>query len=186
MWRTWKLFLANQDVSALKFNEKFFVNDRFLYMQTYLEVGRHVVLLLVQDFAGFWVKTVEEMVQRPGRIHSSQLSNHAGCIRWSWGPHRWAELASRVYWLHGTTTTAFEIPYRCKIQTICWTSAPHHGLFFHGNFEFQYFRHLGQIGSKAMLPTERIWKISPKDSEIRRSFYSRNMNFRYNNISFLT
>lgn len=185
MWRTWKLFLANQDVLVLKFNEKFFTSDRFLCMQAYLEVGRHVVLLFIQDFSGFWAKTVEEMVQRSGRIHPSQLSNHAGCMRWSWGLDRWAELASGVYWLHCMTTSAFDITYRCKIQTIHWMWASHHGLLFHGNFEFQYFRHVGQIGNKAMLPTERIWKISPKDSEKRKTFYSRNMNFRYDNISSL-
>lgn len=52
-------------------------------------IGRDAVLLFVEGFAGFWVKTIEEMVQRAGSIPSSWLSSNAGCMKGNWGWDKW-------------------------------------------------------------------------------------------------
>lgn len=140
-------------------------------------IGRDAAVLSIEGLAGFWVITIEEMVQSAGRIPSSWPSNNAGFMNWNWGWDKWPELVSGIYWLHWMKTSAFDIPYRYKTKTICRASGPHHELLFHG---FQYFIYQGQIGSKAMLCAERIWKICLEDSKIRKTFYFRNMDFRYN------
>ena len=107
MWRISKCFLDHQEVSVLQLMR---MSSQVLVFFVCNPVWKCCYSFRTLQI--FWEKTVGKIAERTGRIHPSQLSDQARCMRWSWELHRWDELPSGMYWQHFMTSSAFDILYK--------------------------------------------------------------------------